>query len=223
MAISDNTIKLLWGRAAGKCSNPTCHTDLTILLEDGRGFNVGEMAHVIASRPTGPRGLGTDGSDGYENLVLLCPTCHRIVDKAPAGTYSVAMLQQWKHDHERSVRFNGAAQKFHSVTELKTYVARLLCENKALWSNLGPESLVAQSDPGSNMHEVWALRKLDTIVPNNTKIINAVGANITLLNSSETEAFFQFKTHAQAFEQHQYKRLDSYPMFPADFEKAMQL
>lgn len=221
MAISDNTVKLLWGRAAGTCSNPICRTDLTVLLEDGRGFNVGEMAHVIASSPTGPRGVGTGGSDEYENLVLLCPTCHRTVDKAPAGTYSVAMLHQWKQDHESSVRSNGTALKFQSVAELKTYVARLLYENKALWSSLGPQSLVAQADPGSNMHEVWALRKLDTIVPNNTKIINAVEANITLLNSTETASFFQFKIHAQAFERHQYTRLDTYPMFPADFEKAM--
>lgn len=221
MAISDNTVKLLWGRAAGTCSNPVCRTDLTVLLEDGRGFNVGKMAHVIASSPTGPRGVGTGGSDEYENLVLLCPTCHRTVDKAPAGTYSVAMLNQWKQDHESSIRSNGTALKFHSVVELKAYVARLLQENKALWSSLGPQSLVAQSDPGSNMHEVWALRKLDTIVPNNTKIINAVEANITLLNPAETASFFQFKIHAQALERHQYTRLDTYPMFPADFERAV--
>lgn len=221
MAISDNTAKLLWGRAAGICSNPICRTDLTILLEDGRGFNVGEMAHVIASSPTGPRGVGNGGSDEYENLVLLCPTCHRAVDKAPAGTYSVAMLLTWKQDHESSVRSNGRALNFQSVTELKIYVARLLYENKALWASLGPKSLVAQADPGSNMHEVWVLRKLDTIVPNNTKIINAAEANITLLNSTEAASFFHFKIHAQAFERHQYTRLDTYPMFPAEFEKAM--
>lgn len=221
MAISDNTVKLLWGRAAGTCSNPSCRTDLTILLEDGRGFNVGEMAHVIASSPTGPRGAGTGGSDEYRNLLLLCPTCHRLVDKAPTGTYSVETLQQWKQDHEKTVRTNGAALKFQSAAELKAHVARLLYENHALWSSLGPQSAVAQVDPGSNMHEVWALRKLDTIVPNNIKIINAVEANITLLNATETASFFQFKIHAQAFEQHQYKRLDAYPLFPADFEKAM--
>ncbi|RMX07959.1 HNH endonuclease [Corticibacter populi] len=221
MAISDNTVKLLWGRAAGTCSNPICRTDLTVLLEDGRGFNVGEMAHVIASSPNGPRGVGTGGSDEYENLVLLCPTCHRTVDKAPAGTYPVSMLHQWKQDHESSIRSNGTALKFQSVAELKIYVARLLYENKVLWSSFGPQSLVAQADPGSNMYEVWVLRKLDTIVPNNTKIINAVEANITLLNSTETASFFHFKIHAQAFERHQYTRLDTYPMFPAEFEKAM--
>src|SRR6185369_4912637 len=193
VAISDNTVKLLWGRAAGTCSNPSCRTDLTVLLEDGRGFNVGEMAHVIASSPTGPRGFGSGGSDEYENLVLLCPTCHRTVDKAPGGTYSVEMLHQWKQGHERSVRTNGAALKFQSAADLKAYVARLLDENKALWSGLGPQSPVAQADPGSNLHEVWALRKLDTIIPNNIKVINAVEANITLLDEAETAWFFQFK------------------------------
>lgn len=221
MAISNNTVKLLWGRAAGICSNPDCRTDLTVLLMDGRNFNVGEMAHVIASRPSGPRGGGTGGSDEYENLVLLCPTCHRTVDKAPTGTYSVEMLHQWKRDHEKSVRTTGATLQFQSAAELKNYVARLLHENKALWSSLGPKSSVAQNDPGSNMHEVWALRKLDTIVPNNLKIINAIEANIALLNALATESFFQFKIHAKAFEQHQHKRLDTYPFFPEDFEKAM--
>lgn len=222
MAISDNTVKLLWGRAAGICSNPSCRTDLTVLLEDGRGFNLGEMAHVIARSPTGPRGVTTPGSDEYENLLLLCPTCHRTVDKAPVGTYTVEMLHQWKQDHEKGIRANGSAPKFHSSVELKQYVARLLSENGTLWSNLGPQSPVAQADPGSNMHEVWELRKLDTLVPNNIKILNAVEANDTLLSAEEFATFSLFKCHAQAFERHQYKRLDTYPCFPIEFEKAMR-
>ncbi|MBK6848917.1 MAG: HNH endonuclease [Proteobacteria bacterium] len=221
MAISDNTIKLLWGRAAGTCSNPSCPTALTVILKDGSGFSVGEMAHVIASSPTGPRGGDTGGNDEYENLVLLCPTCHRTVDKAPAGAYPAATLHQWKQGHETRVRSNLTARTYESVAELKTYVALLLNENKTLLSSFGPRSPFAEADPGSNLHEVWALRKLDTIVPNNTRIINAVEANITFLNSTEAEVFFQFKTHAQAFECHQYTRLDTYPMFPVCFEEAM--
>lgn len=221
MTISDNTVKLLWGRAAGTCSNPSCRADLTVLLEDGRGFNVGEMAHVIASSPSGPRGDDNGGSDEYKNLILLCPTCHRTIDKAPEGVYSVELLHQWKQDHETGIRASGAALKFSGPVELKAYVARLLHENRALWATLGPQSLVAQADPGSNMHEVWALRKLDSIVPNNIKIINAIEANVTLLNSAEAALFFQFKIHAQAFERHQYKRLDTYPLFPVEFERAM--
>lgn len=221
MAISDNTVKLLWGRAAGICSKPDCRADLTVLLEDGRGFNVGEMAHVIASSPSGPRGASDGGSDDYGNLILLCPTCHRTVDKAPPGTFPVEMLYQWKQDHEKHVRTNGAMLTFNSANELKAYVTRLLAENKTLWSSLGPESLIAQSDPGSNLHEIWSLRKLDTIVPNNIKIVNTIETNVALLNAKEAEIFFQFKIHSQAFERHQYARIDNYPPFPTEFERAM--
>jgi hypothetical protein len=50
MPISDNDVKLLWGRAAGICSNPTCRADLTVLLDKSNNYNIGEMAHVIAKR-----------------------------------------------------------------------------------------------------------------------------------------------------------------------------
>lgn len=222
MAISDKATKLLWGRAAGICSNPNCRADLTVILSGGRAFNVGEMAHVIASSAAGPRGVAGGGSDEYENLVLLCPTCHRSVDKAPAGAFPVEVLHQWKREHEAQVRANGSALRFNSPSELKSFIARLLAENKALWSSLGPRSTVAQADPGSNMHSVWTLRKLDTILPNNRKIMNAVESNSGLLSAQESETFFAFKLHALAFERHQYQRLDSYPQFPAEFEVVMR-
>jgi hypothetical protein len=222
MPISDNTAKLLWGRAAGICSNPECRKDLTVLVEENRSFNVGEMAHVIAKSPEGPRGENGGGSDEYENLVLLCPTCHRTVDKAPEGMYPTELLHRWKTDHERAIRVSGADQIFNSAQELKSFVTRALTENNALWRSIGPHSEIATTNPGSNLHEVWALRKLDTIVPNNAKIVKAVEANIKLLNSEETLAFFDFKIHASAWKCHQYQRLDTYPQFPAHFEELMK-
>ena len=48
MAISDVDLKLLWGRAAGFCSNPSCKRDLTVILEQRASCNIGEMAHIIA-------------------------------------------------------------------------------------------------------------------------------------------------------------------------------
>lgn len=222
MAISDNTVKLLWGRAAGICSNPGCREDLTVLLKGIRGFNVGEMAHVIASSPTGPRGVAGGGSDEYENLILLCPTCHRTIDKAPSGTYSTETLHLWKRSHEASIRSNGMAKIFQNSEELKKHITFLLAENHALWTTIGPQSSVAKTDPGSNMHEIWTLRKLDTIVPNNIEIVNTIEANFRLLSKAEIYLFFLFKNHAKAFEQHQYTRLDNYPLFPQEFEKAMQ-
>jgi hypothetical protein len=194
-----------------------------MLIAGARAFNVGEMAHVIAQSAGGPRGQPGGGSDEYENLVLLCPTCHRTVDKAPGGVFPDELLHRWKTDHETTVRSLGKEKTFGSLAELKTHVARLLAENKALWHTLGPTSPSATADPGSNLHEVWALRKLDTIIPNNSKIVNAIEANTGLLSAQELGAFFEFKIHAKAFEQHQYNRLDSYPMFPAAFEEAMTI
>ena len=219
MAISDNDYKLLWGRAAGICSNPECRDDLTVLLEGAAAYNVGEMAHVIARRPGGPRGVPEGGADSYENLLLLCPTCHRKVDKAPEGTYPIDLLFGWKAEQEAEIRQRGSNQKFDASATLKQFVSRLLIENRVLWEQLGPRSEAALADPGSNLHLVWQLRKLDTIVPNNRKIINAIEANEALLSESEFVVFLSFKTHAQAFESHQYQRVDRYPLFPTEFEK----
>lgn len=219
MAIGEPDTKLLWGRAAGICSNPACRDDLTRLLETGDGFHVGEMAHVIAHSEQGPRGQAGGGSDAYANLILLCPTCHRTVDKAPEGTFPVEMLLRWKSDHEREIRNRGVALKFGSIGELKAYVSRKLRENKAIYDEFGPHSEVAQRDPLSNLVEVWALRKLSTMVPNNIAIINAVEGNIELIERPAEQAFLRFKNHATAWEQNQYGRLDSYPLFPTEFER----
>src|SRR5258705_12817349 len=48
-------IKLLWGRAGGRCSAPKCNEDLTTLMESG-GYVIGEMAHVIGRKPSARRG-----------------------------------------------------------------------------------------------------------------------------------------------------------------------
>ncbi len=222
MAISDSDTKLLWARAAGICSNPDCRADLTVILTTGDSFNIGEMAHVMAHRPGGPRGAEGGGPDTYDNLILLCPTCHRRVDKAPPGQYSIEKLHHWKAKHEENIRNLGSELRFSSAQALKNYVSRLLVENRNLWQQLGPESLTANGDPGSNLYIVWNYRKLDTIVPNNRKIMNAILANQDLLTFAEYEVFVSFKTHALAFEDHQFARTDAYPLFPLGFAEAFR-
>lgn len=217
MAISEPDIKMLWGRAAGICSNPQCGRELTALLPGGDGYNVGEMAHVIARQPGGPRGVPAGGPDTYANLILLCPTCHRMIDKAPADVFPADMLFQWKEVHEARVQALGADIRFSSKEDLWRAISRLLQENHLLWRNLGPHSDAAQANPGSNLFVVWNLRKLDTIVPNNRKIINYIESNKALLSDEELGAYFGFKMHAQAFEAHQYNRTEDYPLFPEEF------
>lgn len=219
MAIRDSDYKLLWGRAAGMCSNPKCRADLTKMLVGGGGYNVGEMAHIIAHSEGGPRGRPGGGSDEYSNLILLCPTCHTMIDKAPKGEFTEEMLLDWKANHEIEIRKRGSARRFESLDDLKLAVSRCLQENKYIWSTLGPKSETAMLDPGSNLSEIWELEKLSTIIPNNTEIINIIEHNSKLLGPDDCIIFLKFKAHASAFEQNQYGKLDQYPLFPMDFEE----
>lgn len=219
MAIKDQDIKLLWGRAAGRCSNPACNADLTVILEDDPAYNVGEMAHIIAHAPGGPRGRIGGGSDTYDNLILLCPTCHRHVDKSPAGTFTEEQLLDWKRQAEERRQDQTKAPRFSSFEELKGAVARRLLENGQIARVIGPKSDIAARDPGSNAAQLWDLRKLSTIVPNNAFIVNAITANADLVPEAAFGVFLQFKDHAEAFERNQFSRLDFYPLFPDAFEK----
>jgi hypothetical protein len=219
MATSDSDVKILWGRAAGICSNPNCREDLTVILQRKGSYNIGEMAHVIARQPGGPRGRAGGGSDDYANLILLCPTCHTKIDKALEDEYPEEMLHEWKREHENSIRSAGRERLFKSFNELKEFVKPLLLENRALWATFGPKSKTAQSDPGSNLHLIWTLRKLDRIIPNNRKITNVIEANQELLDGPTLQAFIDFKLHTGAFEANQYDRVDSYPTFPESFSE----
>jgi len=101
MAILDRDIKLLWGRAAGRCSH--CKVPVTENKHSVTdAFPFGENAHIIAERPGGPRG-GEGLPDGlrnsYFNLILLCPNCHTKIDKAPED-FPPERLRQIKSDHE---------------------------------------------------------------------------------------------------------------------------
>jgi hypothetical protein len=99
MKISD--IKILWGRAANRCAFPNCRIELT---PDGRSV-LGEIAHIVAMSPSGPRGnneLSLADKDDYSNLLLLCPTHHALVDSDPEK-WTVDKLKLMKLEHERWV------------------------------------------------------------------------------------------------------------------------
>lgn len=222
MAISEADLKLLWGRAAGICSNPNCRASLSALTKNGQAYIVGEMAHVIARQPQGPRGDGKGGNDTYDNLILLCPTCHTHADKNP-NDFPADLLRGWKADWEEQVARLGSELKFKDQSEMRSYISGLLAENQEAWKTLGPRSDIASLDPASNAHLIWELRKADLIVPNNRKILNALEANRPLMSNDQQRAFAAFKNHAEGFEENQHGRLDFYPLFPESFEKEFSL
>lgn len=86
---TDRKVKeLVWIRAAGHCE--MCGVDLTHDYRVGQPMKQGDVAHIMPASPQGP---GADAGHGAveaqaltndpENLILLCPNCHRRVDWAP--------------------------------------------------------------------------------------------------------------------------------------------
>src|SRR5271170_236146 len=76
---------ILWALCAGRCAFPGCDNKCIDSFENSGSILLGEMAHVLAVSPAGPRAKKGTGRDlnRYENLVLLCPYHHAMVDKAP--------------------------------------------------------------------------------------------------------------------------------------------
>lgn len=102
MSISSKDRKMLWGRAASKCS--ICRRDLVIEPKKDDHVVVGEECHIIASSNNGPRG-GEDWPkdlDHYTNLILLCSEHHKIIDDKP-DLFSSEKLRSLKSDHEKWV------------------------------------------------------------------------------------------------------------------------
>lgn len=101
--MKERDVKLLWGRAGARCSFGDCRRKLT---EDPTAATdalpLGEHAHIVAESLDGPRGrsvLDDAARAGYTNRILLCPTHHTLIDKAP-NDYPVESLHIIKREHE---------------------------------------------------------------------------------------------------------------------------
>lgn len=101
------SLKVLWGRSAGRCSMPECRVEL--LVDDSEYDPVviiGDIAHVVASSNEGPRGnkcKNIGKRDEYENLILLCKNCHAKID-GQKKKFTVDAIKKIKADHEAWVR-----------------------------------------------------------------------------------------------------------------------
>lgn len=96
----------------------------------------------------------------------------------------------------------------------------ILSENRQLLEQYGPNSLNAINNPLSSAVNMWKKIKIDTIIPNNRKIIDEFESNITLFSLEEIQIFKKYKIHAEAFEacQNGYLEADAAPVFPKEFE-----
>ena len=104
MPITTRDRKLLWARAGGTCA--LCKSHLTADAKSGaKDVVLGEEAHIVSEEPNGPRfrPMPRKEVDAYANLLLLCPSDHKIVDEQ-VTYYTEQRLQTLKREHEQWVK-----------------------------------------------------------------------------------------------------------------------
>lgn len=101
--IPESTRLRLWVKSGGRCAhcNEVVYRDSFTLMND----NFSEVAHIIANSIGGPRGneFSTDLQIDYDNLILLCSKCHKLIDGDNKEQFPIKKLQQIKEDHERRI------------------------------------------------------------------------------------------------------------------------
>lgn len=101
----------LWGKAAGRCEYEGCNQPLWLDTLTQSEFNVAYIAHIIADKPTGPRGdpvLSEQLKSDLSNLMLMCDAHHRRIDRDDVVGHSVERLRTMKDSHEQRVELLGA-------------------------------------------------------------------------------------------------------------------
>lgn len=103
---TQKTIKILFALSGNQCAYPECANNI---IEPATEYSpelvTGQISHIYAIRKKGPRGkpgLTQEELNSPENLILLCPTHHAIVD-GQHKSYPPEMLKHWKRDHENKI------------------------------------------------------------------------------------------------------------------------
>lgn len=104
-SINSKEQKILWGRAAARCSMPDCRRKLTFdKLSVTDSVTLGEMCHIVGEKnnKNSPRGISKlplDERNKYSNLILLCSHHHKVIDK-DENSWPIEILHQIKDEHE---------------------------------------------------------------------------------------------------------------------------
>jgi hypothetical protein len=204
--------------------NPSCNAALFYFFDSGQVTSVEQLAHFIGGRTRGPRGddpLPLSQRDEYENIILLCPNCHQIVDKAKEQ-FPAPVLREWKLRHEDRVIAIFSVPIFSKREVLATEIHTLLRRNKALFDAYGPHSTTG-ANPIDPRATTWERYVRSDIVPNNRRVLECLLKNSNLLTESEMRVVEDFRLHSEALEYNHLsgdKTADA-PLFPLKMNKIL--
>ncbi|MBT9471825.1 MAG: hypothetical protein V4514_04235 [Pseudomonadota bacterium] len=189
------TQQRLFASSAGYCQNPACNTPL--FKDTGSEVvHIAELAHVFAANADGPRAPGelTEAERGaFENLIVLCASCHTKIDKAEAD-YPVELLREWKASHQAAISKIFGATKLASRWEVRKVIEPLLAENWSLFESLNP-NLPYSENPESEIAAKWQGAMRQRILPNNRRILAMLDENREYMTAGEVQVLEQFRQH----------------------------
>ena len=200
-ATPDHHTKLrLFAGSAGFCQKPDCQR--TLFVDAGyTKLHIAEMAHVFAASDKGPRAdsaLSDQERSAYENLVLLCPSCHSIVDKAP-DEYLDTLMIEWKRGHIELIAEAFGAVRYSSRRAAREAINPLLSANLSIFVEYGPNNEY-RHNPESELANVWQRKMLSQIIPNNRKLLAILERNRCHLRGQEIATLEQFRQHVDDVE-----------------------
>lgn len=182
------------------------------------------MAHVFAASADGPRSTGglSDAQRGsFDNLVMLCATCHTIVDKAPEAYPDDKMLG-WKSDHAEKLKALFGVVAFSSRETAREAVEPILSQNCAIFDQYGPH-IEAAENPESGAAERWQRKMLTRILPNNNRVLALLDANRKLLRADERGILELFRQHVDDLQAYHIEGLkNDASRFPAVMHRILE-
>ncbi len=131
-AIDEKVKMKLWAVSAGRCEicNQLLYTD-GVLGYDG---NFGELAHIHAVSEGGPRhkyGMTNEEKNNIDNLMLLCPTHHHLIDSKPEEFGDGFLVHQKKLHEDRIRKLTNISEK--ESTKIITFFSNI--DNQQLYSS----------------------------------------------------------------------------------------
>lgn len=219
-----NTVRQLWAQCGGFCQNPGCNRALFRAIDEDV-VSIANVAHIIGHGSTGPR---TDhelaqyiDKDGINNLIMLCLDCHKVIDELEQK-FTVEQIHTWKDSHAGRIAALFAIPNILDERQLLAEVNDLLDQNGAIFREYGPYSENVLNGEGGDGLRVWRRRCLDTILPNNQRIIGLIEKNKRNF-AYPWDAYGQmllYKMHADAFQDNCLtdQKVNDYKLFPRGFD-----
>lgn len=94
-------VKALYALSGNSCAYRRCEVKLA---DPSWGGVRADVAHIRGARPGSPRydpSMTDVERHGFDNLILLSPNCHRLVDVLEADSHPAELLEEMKREHEQ--------------------------------------------------------------------------------------------------------------------------